>query len=207
MVCGTILAAGASIGAWVATRRAEELPVVRSGPHIEGAPLCPWREPEKDRAVLFPGSTGTREETQILSSARLELSRRLGRTPTGDDNALHIYRVEKSGAPMGSVVVRRVRGEYGAIELVIGVRPDGAVQGVRIQRTREPEAIAAILRSPGWLGRFRGLRSEGDWRPLTLKVSSEARASAAAVLDGVRTALILLETADRVGLPAAEHHH
>ena len=54
----------------------------------EAMPLCPWRQPEVDLKVFFPDATGYRAETRILSGLRLELAERLGRTPTGDENAL-----------------------------------------------------------------------------------------------------------------------
>ena len=59
----------------------------------QAAPLCPWREPDADLKLLFPIATRYELETRILSGLRVELAERLGRVPTGDENALHVYRI------------------------------------------------------------------------------------------------------------------
>ena len=71
---------------------AETLVEARAQPP-EAAPLCPWREPQADLQQLFPTATRYEIETRILSGLRLELAQRLGRAPTGDENALHLYRI------------------------------------------------------------------------------------------------------------------
>jgi hypothetical protein len=170
-------------------------------PYVEAAPLCPWREPERDRRQFFPGATGSCEELKILSHLRVALLHDLGRPLTAEEMLLRPYRVVKGSTPLGSVLVRRVKGEYGAIELVLAVSPDGRVRGVRLQRQREPEPTAAVLTSPRWLNAFQG-RSAGS--PLRVgedlpAVPADARVSAAAIAEGVRASLILLRAAEQHG--------
>src|SRR5436190_9676947 len=128
------------------------------------APLCPWRDPVNDLKGFFPNATRYEPETRILSGQRLELAGRLGRVPTGDENALHIYRCYEDLTPLGVVSTRRVKGTYGAIELVLAVDADGQVRGLRVQRLREPEPIADALLNPGWLRTFEGLRGDSSWK-------------------------------------------
>jgi len=174
------------------------------------APLCPWREPENDLRLLFPDATRYAVETHVLSGRRLELSERLGRTPTGDENALHVYRIYRDQTPLGAVLTRRVKGAFGGIELVLGVGADKKVRGLRLQRLREPETIASGLRNPEWLRAFHGKQAGSLWtsgRDLP-EVTPEARPSAEAVIDGVRCSLILLAAAEQTGTNRnlAAHH-
>jgi len=174
------------------------------------APLCPWREPESDLKLFFPDATRYELETLILSGQRLELAERLGRAPTGDENALHVHPIYRDATRIGTVLTRRVKGAFGAIEIVLAVNAHGAVCGLRLQRLREPEPIAAALQNPAWLRSFDGRRGDGSWKPegRIPEAAPEARASAEAIADGVRSLLILLATFDesRSQSPVATPH-
>lgn len=177
----------------------------------QAAPLCPWREPERDLARFFSDATRYETETRILSGQRGELAARLGRAPTGDENALRVYRVFRKQATLGSVLIRRVKGTYGAIELVLAVSAEGEVRGLRLQRLREPESIAAALQNPQWLNAFAGRRADSSFqigRDIP-DVAFESRASAAAIADGVRSLLIQLDVCGSMNprpAPPALHH-
>lgn len=171
--------------------------------------MCPWREPENDLKKFFPNATGYKVETRILSGLRLELAARLGRAPTGDENALHVYTVSQEQTPLGVVLTRRVKGALGAIEIVVAVNTNQQVCGLRLQRLREPEASAAILQSSRWLRSFDGQRADSPWRlgQDIPAVPADAQTSAAAIVDGVRSSLILLATANEPrGLTTTPHH-
>lgn len=176
----------------------------------EAAPLCPWREPELDLQRFFPGATRYETETRILSGLRMELAQRLGRTPTGDENALRLYEVYREDLRLGTILTRRVKGEYGGIEIVLALDTHRAVRGVRLQRLREPESIAAALQNTNWLAGFVNKRTEDAWRlgDDVPAVPSEAEASAAAIVEGARSLLISLATAEAAQAPrlAATHH-
>ena len=176
----------------------------------EAGPLCPWREPEADLRQFFPSATHDESETRILSGHRLELAQRLGRAPTGDENALRLHRVYRENTALGIVLSRRVKGAYGAIELVLAADTNHLVCGLRLQRLREPEPVARALQNPDWLHSFRGKGADAAWqlgRDIP-DVPPEARLSAQAVVDGTRSALILLATAEQaLPLRAAEAHH
>jgi hypothetical protein len=177
----------------------------------EPAPLCPWREPETDMKVFFPGATAHQTETRILSGLRLELADRLGRQMTGDENALRVNRIYQNDTLLGSVLTRRVKGEYGAIELVLATDDRRGVRGLRLQRLREPETNATVLQATNWLNAFVGKRAEDAWKigADIPQVPSEAHESAASIVSGVRSLLVLLEEAEQcqTGKLAETHHH
>ena len=200
----------ALVTARYATQRVswEEPPPPRST-RIHAAPLCPWRNPEADLAAVFPQADHWEPETRILSGLRIELAKRLGRPVQPDESALRLYRVSAGPAPLGVVMIRRVRGDYGALEVVVAVDESGTVRAVRLQRLREPEAVMQPLREADWLGAFRGKSVQnrcrvGEDLPA---VPPSAEVTANAIAEGVRSLLILLETARSPRALAATHHH
>src|ERR1043166_2207819 len=84
---------------------------------IQSEPLGPRRDPAQDLRLFFPEATRYEVETVILSGRRTELTQRLGRQPTGDENALHVNRVYVGNGAVGAVLTRRVQGAYGGVEL------------------------------------------------------------------------------------------
>jgi len=191
--------------------RSSEVPFEAKTKPPQAAPLCPWREPESDLALFFPGATHYEIETRILSGRRLELTERLGRAPTGDENVLHLHCVYREKTPLGVVLTRRVKGAYGAIELVLAVSTNGQTRALRLQRLREPEPIAVALQNPDWLRAFAGQRADSPsqrGRDLP-EVPAEAQASADGIIEGTRSLLILLAAADEAHShgPTAAHHY
>jgi hypothetical protein len=163
---------------------------------VEGVPMCPWRFPERDSRRFF--GPGTRYQTQavVLSGQLLALKRRLGRLPTPEENPLYIHRIYRGDQDIGDVLARRVKGEYGGIEIVVGIGTDGRVRGVEVQRLREPASSAQVLESPAWLALFGGRSSRDGLSTLALEdVPAEARSSARAVVEGVSSLLILQDVA------------
>src|SRR5438045_2308502 len=124
-------------------------------PSVGGPAMCPWRNPKRDLAALFPGATDYSTDILVLSGRTLAIKRRLGPRYHMETTALYAYRARRDGAILGTVLVRRAAGPHGAIEVVAGVDPNGALTGVRIQRLREPAAVAAEITSPAWLQSFR----------------------------------------------------
>lgn len=170
--------------------------------------MCPWREPADDLRAWFPEATDHRAETRILSGQRLALAERLGRMPDAEEHALQIHRVYQGSTALGVVLTRRVKGEYGAIEIVLAATPEGRVRGLRLQRIREPEVVREELQRAEWLGAFVGTELAGDWTLASgvPPVNPGAQVSAAAVADGVRSLLVLYATA-RETPPSLVRHH
>jgi len=167
-------------------------------PEIELAPICPWREPQRDLAVFFPSATDYKRETRILSGKRPQMQQRLRRVPTAEENAILIHRITAGAEGLGSVLVRRVKGEHGAIEVVTAIDPRGAVHAVSIQSQREPDVIAQEITATNWLRAFFGKDARASFRvgEDVPEVAPIARASAQAIADGVRSQLVLLSVAE-----------
>jgi hypothetical protein len=172
--------------------------------------LCPWREPESDLKLFFTNATRYEVETRILSGLRVELAARLGRIPTGDENALRVWRIYQEDSLVGSVLTRRVKGGHGAIELVLAVDSDERVRGLRLQRLREPETIARALQDSDWLQSLEGKRTASSWKlgGEIPEVSKAARDSAEAIVEGARSLLILFSASSKAisSNPAATPH-
>lgn len=154
--------------------------------------LCPWREPDADLRAWFPAAERTETLTRILSGQRVELAARLGRDPTPDEHIIRIHQAWRGTERLGSILVRRAKGEHGVIELVLAVSTNDCVAGLRLQRHREPPSIAAALLDPEWLGRFRGVRTTDP--PLTAATAAlpePARRSGQAIVEGVHALLVL----------------
>jgi hypothetical protein len=175
----------------------------------ERSPLCPWREPQRDLSVLFPGATNYFIETRILSGMMVPIQKRLGRAMTVDENPLRIFRAQSGRKMVGSILVCRVKGEHGGMELVAGVETNGAVRGVLIQSQREPETVARAITNAVWLASFAGKNSDSPLRAGEdlPDVPPAARASAQALADGVRSQLIVLSFAETLLTPREPGTH
>jgi hypothetical protein len=179
---------------------------------VEPSPICPWRNPERDLQMLFPPATHFVLETCVVSWFTAQIQKRLGRLMQPDENPLRIHHVMLQGASIGSVLVTRVKGEHGAIEVVIGVETNNSIRAVLIQSQREPAEVAAAITSPAWLGSFAGRNAES---PLRIghdlpAVPEKARTSAEAIAAGVRAQLTVLSFAEldkAGGEPKAKPHH
>ncbi len=200
VLMGALLVISGTVGLWQfggSDRYAETAYEPPSG-LSDPAPLCPWREPDADVGRFFIGANRKETVTLILSSRRLELARDLGRQPSGDENALRLYRVFRDQELLGGIMVRRVKGTHGAIEVVLAVTPQGRVSGVRLQRQREPAELASILGGAGFLGRFRGRCKERPWgsREDFGDLPAAAQPSANAIVEGIHSLLVLLAVAE-----------
>lgn len=181
----------------------ETLPVLTTGKATEEPAMCPWREPDADLHRFFPKATHYKRDTLILSSLRVEVLRRLGPKVPIQSNTLYAYRAQtqtpnEENATVGTLLVRRVSGQWGAIEMVLAVNNARRVVGLRIQRHREPPEVAAILTGAKWLGAFRDKTANDafvvgqDLPP----VPEAAQVSAQAIAGAVRALLIEYDVAE-----------
>lgn len=203
-----VVLAGATVG-WWSLRGHRNVPAPFEPPSriTEAGLLCPWRDPEADLARFFPAANRRDTRTLILSGRRVELARELGRQPTAEENALQVHHALHDNHPVGTILTRRVKGEHGGIELVLAVTPEGRVRGVKIQRHREPPEVASVLGEAGWLNRFEGRDRRSDWDAAgdCAGLPAGARSSAQAVVEGIRSLLILLAAGETSSPRAHEH--
>ena len=166
--------------------------------HVEPSPVCPWRNPAQDLAVLFPPATDHVLDPRVVSGLTAPIQKQLGRLMRPDENPLRIHRAQHEGRTLGSVLVTRVKAEHGGIEIVIGVETNGTIRGVLIQSQREPPEIAQAITNAAWLGSFAGKNARSPLQPGTdlPAVPEAARASAQAIAQGVRDTLTVLTFAE-----------
>jgi hypothetical protein len=209
LLWGACVAAVILAVVWQVQTRMREPAVLFDPPvrPIESAPLCPWREPEMDLPTFFPEGASYITETRVLSGLRVELTKSLGRAPEPEENALTLHRIFAGSEKIGFVLTRRVKGEHGAIELVLALNPSGEVLGVRLQRLREPDPIASQVQQAAWLARFRGRTHDRGWDSDDVSaLAEEARPSARAIREGVRSLLVLHAPTEGV-YSVSDHPH
>ena len=165
---------------------------------VEPSPVCPWRNPVQDLKVLFPPATNHVLDPRVVSGLTAPIQKQLGRLMNPDENPLLIHRAQHDGRTLGSVLVTRVKAEYGGIEIVLGVETNGAIRGVLIQSQREPPEIAQAITNAAWLGSFAGKTAHSPLQPGTdlLAAPEAARHSAQAIAKGVRDTLTVLTFAE-----------
>ena len=121
------------------------------------ADVCVWRDPEKTMTQLFPEARDYKTvDRKIPAATRARIERRLGRQlEAGEaENWTYYTLIGAKGAVLGSVIADAEKGDYGVIEIVLGLEPDGRVRGVYIQRSRERKSKE--LSAPAFLAQFSG---------------------------------------------------
>lgn len=121
------------------------------------ADVCVWRDPERTMSQIFPNAGDYKSLTRkIDAKTREKIEKRIGvdldpseRTEWGSYKI-----VDKGGKELGRIIACAQSGDYGAIEVVMGVTPEGKVKGVYVQRTRE--RVSKQLRSRDFLAQFDG---------------------------------------------------
>lgn len=142
------------------TRAAALLALAILGSAPVWADVCVWRDPERTMTKLFPAATDYRTVTQrITPELARQVEERAGTTLDDSERAeFNFYEItgRAAGATvrLGTVLALAGRGEYGAIEVVVGLDPDERIVGVYIQRMRERQGDK--LRAEAFLGQFRG---------------------------------------------------
>lgn len=169
-----------------------DIPVLGLKHHGEVAAMCPWRQPDADMHAFFPGSTAYHTDFLIFSHDRMRILQLLGPDSPLMSTSLYVHRIVEGTLPRGSIVVQRVAGPHGALEVVVGLGTDGRIAGARIQRLREPENIAELITSRNWLAGFIGKSSDS---PLQIgtdlpAVPSSALPAAKTVARTIRTLVI-----------------
>jgi hypothetical protein len=201
---------GVGAAVWLsASSNSQSLPQVEFNTGKSSAPaMCPWRAPARDIQNLFPaaGPSATyRTDTLALSRIREKVLRRLGPGARLENNSLYVHRVLVGGAAMGSVIVRRVAGPHGAIEVVTGIDPAGKISGILIQRHRETAESGRLLTSDAWLASFRNKSAESSFEIDSR--TGEGTGASAAVTKAVRSVLIELREADTYYKVKPTPHH
>jgi hypothetical protein len=206
------VSAAAVLAAAVVTHSANSLPQAETL-HINDTPaqavdspgMLPWRNPKSDMKVFFPGATDYRLQPVAFSGIVAPIQQRLGPKTPLEVYGIYVYTILRNGSVCGTVSIQQADGEYGVIEVVVGLDDQSRIVGVRLQRYREPDAITKAIASPAWLSSFQGKDENsafriGDDIPA---VPKDALPSARAVVATVRSLVIELAVARQNGIISA----
>ena len=108
------------------------------------ADICVWRDPDRAMSRLFPAARDYKTvEVKIEASALARIEKRLGKPLAAGERASWIYYTitGSKGEVLGHVLTDAERGEYGTIELVLGVDPGGRTTSIYVQRARERDKV------------------------------------------------------------------
>lgn len=124
------------------------------------ADVCVWRDPERTMARLFPNALDYKTITKkVTPELARQIEERVGvKLDESERIEFNYYditgRVDGRSQKIGTVLALAGPGEYGTIEVVIGLSLDERIVGVYIQRIRE--RAADKLRAAAFLSQFRG---------------------------------------------------
>jgi hypothetical protein len=102
--------------------------------------LCVWRNPERTMTKLFPDAEGyLTVDIGISDEQREEIESRLGfeLLPGQQDRFLYFTMTGADGAEIGTVIAASQKGQYGAIEFIVGLDNELVIRDLYIQRARE----------------------------------------------------------------------
>lgn len=104
------------------------------------ADVCVWRDPERTMTRLFPKARDYETiDKKISTEQRARIEKQIGKPLDPGEREGWIYYTirDENGEPLGYILTDAEKGEYGVIEMVMGITTDGKIIGVYIQRARE----------------------------------------------------------------------
>lgn len=156
------------------------------------ADVCVWRDPERTMAKVFPKAKDYKTiDVKITPEQRARIERRLGRLlDPGERETWTSYEiVGHRGGTLGYIIADAEKGEFGVIEIVMGIDPGATVVQIYIQRARERNKE---FKTEEFLAQFAG-KSKTD----SLSVGKDIKATASIPTDqtafGVRKMLIMFD--------------
>lgn len=124
------------------------------------ADVCVWRDPERTMSKLFPEAQDYSTITIKLTPEHVaRIEKRLGAPlDESEKHEFNFYELKsKQGGKvvtLGHAVALGGKGEYGVIEVVIGVDPSRKIRAAYIQRSSE--RAKKEIESPAFLSQFKG---------------------------------------------------
>lgn len=156
------------------------------------ADVCVWRDPERTMQRIFPKAKDYETIERKISAAKAGvIENRLGKSlDPGEREDWIFYKIRgDSGETLGYVLTDAEKGEFGAIEIVMGITPEGKVRGVYIQRARERDKE---FKSRVFLDQFIGKTKEGPLR-IGKDIRAEASLPTEQVSFAVRKMLVMYD--------------
>lgn len=124
------------------------------------ADVCVWRDPERTMQKIFPQARDYKTRTLKMTPEKIAAIEKAIGTPldASERKEFDVYDIigEAQGKPgkIGTIMALAGKGDYGTIEIVIGVDGVGKVVGAYIQRSRE--RVTRALQTPEFLKQFVG---------------------------------------------------
>jgi hypothetical protein len=149
------------------------------------ADVCVWRDPERTMQKIFPQARDYKTRTLKMTPERIAGIEKAIGTKLEDTERKEFDLYEITGSvdskpqKLGTVLALAGKGEYGTIEVVIGVDGSDKVVGAYIQRTRE--RVSKAIQSPEFLNQFAGkTRNDGfdvgkDIKPASADAENASR--------------------------------
>lgn len=160
------------------------------------ADVCVWRDPERTMQRIFPQARDYKTITVKMTPDKIAAVEKAIGTKLDDSEKSEFNFYDLTGLvdgkpqKVGTIIALAGKGEYGAIEVVIGVDGGGKIIGAYIQRTRE--RVTSALKSLEFLSQFVGkTKDDGFEAGKDLKPASpEAEAASRVVAFVVKKMLV-----------------
>ncbi len=160
--------------------------------------LCVWRFPDRDLKEIFDADAYDTRLIEISEEQQKVIEERLGTGLDPDETEFKFYEVTRKGEPVGIVSTHLSKGQYGAIEVVVGLVHDAeqkttTIKAVRIQRDRERAHQA--IRSKAFLDQFIGKTPQDKFEVgQDIKTAAEgAEKSSAAIAFAVKKIMVVYD--------------
>lgn len=156
------------------------------------ADICVWRDPDRAMSRLFPSAGDYRTiDVKISPQALARIEKGLGKALDPGERANWIYYAitGRKGEIIGHVLTDAERGQYGTIEIVLGLGVDGKVAAIYIQRSRERDKA---MKSKEFLDQFIG-KTVADPLRLGEDINTGRSVATEQTAFGVRKMLVMYE--------------
>ncbi len=170
------------------------------------ADVCVWRDPERTMQKIFPDARDYKTITvkftpENIGAIEKQLGARIEEPSQGGEFNFYDIIGAVGGKPrkVGTIIALAGKGEYGVIEVVIGVDNAGTILGAYIQRSRE--RVTKDLESPAFLSQFKGkTRADSFEVGSTLNpASTDAAEASRTVASVIRKMLVFYRVLDQQG--------
>lgn len=156
------------------------------------ADVCVWRNPERTMTKIFHEAGDYKTITKLISDAKREsIEKRLGKklAPGEDKDWVYFEITDATGKSLGYITAVAEKGEYGVIEIVMGITHDGTVIDVYIQRSSERDKE---FKSEEFLKQFKD-KTIKDSIELGKDIKAKETQAVKAVIFGARKKLIFYD--------------
>lgn len=156
------------------------------------ADVCVWRDPERTMTKIFPEANDYETIDQKISTEKLKrIENRLAKSlDAGERTNWVYYKIRGSKTDvLGYILTDAEKGEYGVIEIVMGINTDGKIIGLYIQRSRERDTE---FKSKDFLNQFIG-RTKDDLIQIGRDIKAESSLPTEQVVYGVRKMLVMYD--------------